>query len=71
MAPLASLLTWPHWAAWRKPLPSCLLLGRRILRLALRQDRVGAKRQNQYSKSSFRVNFHEVFSYIYRAFLGC
>jgi hypothetical protein len=67
MAPLASLLTWAsglHWTAWPETLPRHLLLGRRILWVVLRQDRGGAKRHSQYSKSRFRVNFHDVFSRI-------
>jgi len=67
MAPSAALLTWPHGphgAAWPEPTPSSLLLGRRILWVALRQDWGAAKRQSQHSKGSFRVNFHGVFSRI-------
>ena len=67
MAPLASLLTGApgsHLIVSPEPTPRSLLLGWWILRVALRQDRGGAKRHSQNSQSRFRVNFHDVFSRI-------
>ena len=67
MAPLASLFTWaagPHLTVSPEATPSSLLLRWRILWVALRQNRGGAKRHCQNSKSRFRVNFHDVFSRI-------
>jgi hypothetical protein len=67
MAPLASPLTWapgPHLTVSPESTPSSLLLRWWILWVALRQNRNGAKRHSQNSKSRFRVNFHDVFSRI-------